>query len=335
MKLSECVALLPRADLVRLGRSHGAAGELSRDDDELRDRLLVRAEHLADTRRVAHVLRNQTVDRGDRVLVETLLTALLLSPDLASEEDHLYELVRGFEQSIIDEAAETGTLGYAGTHPLYSGALEGDGGGGEGRSMQSGRGSPTSIDSTRQLSRRSQHVLEATLCRFPKPGNILHSLAEFLNASRTLQRSAVLFRVVTDDRQVLIVLPDEISAAVKVVLGFELKPEQQRLLQDGLSTEQLVRALEARRLSTCGPKSDLNDRLIKSEVRPSEVLSLLSNVELGSLCEEAGISSKGDFKQDRIRALIAHYDALVVDRAVARRIGCESAELSGFDSIGI
>jgi hypothetical protein len=300
--------------LVRTVRSIGEQGLPSGSEEQLRQQILHNVDRLTETQRIAGELRRHTESRGDRILVETMLNAVLLTPEMAVEEEHLFELVQGFEQSVIDEALETGALGYSG-----GGSRLADGQATtEWKNDRARRDNryrlPSSIASKAGLSRHGERLLEATLFRFPKPGNVLHTLAEFLEASRALQASGILFLCNRPPSgNAALVLPDEVAAAVKIVLGFELKPEKQRLLQDHLGADQLGRALQRQGLSAFGPKSDLSDRLVKSEVRPSEVLNVLSNEELTALCEALPMTVVGTFKQDRIREIIMFFDNLVVE----------------------
>ncbi|RKZ65911.1 MAG: hypothetical protein DRQ48_11215 [Gammaproteobacteria bacterium] len=311
MKIADCLPFMTQMFLSRTVDGILKVDVPRGDEERLREQIRQNEKELADPSRVKEALGVETLDRAQRILMEGVLTSLLLAPDMSSGEDGLYERVRGFEQSVVKEGTAEDAFAFSDPHSIdiYSEilavALEDD---------------AISLDEFRLLerlrtklgvSRHEHRLLAARLGKFPKPGNELHSLAEFREALKQLQTMGVVLYCNRAEGGARVVLPEEIAPAVKSVLGFELSPEAQMIFLDNLTTGQLRHTLQANGLPLSGSKSDRSERLVKACVKPSEILNVLKNEELGDLCRKLpGVSVSGS-KPDRVSRIISHFDSLV------------------------
>jgi hypothetical protein len=161
-------------------------------------------------------------------------------------------------------------------------------------------------------------VLEAKMRRFPKNGNELHTRGEISSTRRGLQQAGLLFCIRQDGTD-YDVIPDELAAELRRVLGIELRSDAYRELFKfhKLRTKaHLTDVLE--RAGVAYGKSDKVDALIERvvlNVRPSKAIASasprygLSSEELADWCRDLGISPYGTM-DERVQRVIAHFAAL-------------------------
>ena len=310
MKIVDCLPLMSKQYLTRVVDSILKDDVPRGDEDRLREQIRQNATELADRNRILEALRDHTLHRNQRILMGAALTSLLTAVDMCCAEESLFEAVRSHEQGIVDEAADESAFGFSDAHAIeiyrevLAVALEDD---------------DISLDEHRLLEKlrrklgvsRSEHrLLEAKLGKFPKPGNDLHTLAEFRDALKSLQGIGVVLYCNRAEDGAKAVLPEEVAPAVKQFLGFELSPEAQALLHDALSNEQLREALRAQGLPVSGTKAERGERLAKAGVKPSEVLGTVHVNDLRDLCKKLpGVKVAGS-KDERIQRLIDYFGSL-------------------------
>ena len=311
MKIADCLPLMTKQYLTRVVDSI-LKNELPRgDEDSLREKVRQNVKELADPERIRETLRDATLHRNQRILIESTLGALLRSPDLTATEEQLFGAVRAHEQSVIDEAAaeDTFTFSDARAIEVYSEVLE-----------VALEDDDISIDEYRLLeklrvklgvSRREHRLLEAKVGKFPKPGNELHTLPEFRDALKQLQVAGLVFFCNRAEDGAKAALPEELARPVKAFLGFEMSVDAQRLMHDTLTNEQLRGALQSQGLPLSGTKAERSDRLVRAGVKPSEVLSTLHINELRDLCRKLpGVAVAGS-KAERVERIIDYFDSLI------------------------
>ncbi len=311
MKIVDCLPSMSKSFLSRTVASILKEDVPRGDEDRLREQIRQNMRELSSPSRIEEVLRVESLEGTPPILMDGLLTSLLLSPDMASGEDELFEKVRNFEQSVIDEGTSEEAFTYSDPHTIdiYSEVLE-----------VALEDNVLSADETRLLerlrrklgiSRHEHRLLAARLQKYPKPGNELHSVLEFREALKHLQTIGVVLFCNRAEGGAVAVLPEEIAPGVKAALGFELSPDAQKMLLDSFSTEQLWSALKANSLPLSGSKPQKSERLIKAGVKPSEILDSLKTNELADLCRKLpGVAVAGS-KADRIDRLISYFDSLV------------------------
>ena len=311
MKIADCLPLMTKQYLTRVVDSI-LKNELPRgDEDSLREKVRQNVKELADPERIRETLRDATLHRNQRILIESTLGALLRSPDLTATEEQLFGAVRAHEQSVIDEAAAEDTFTFSDTRAIevYSEVLE-----------VALEDDDISIDEYRLLeklrvklgvSRREHRLLEAKVGKFPKPGNELHTLPEFRDALKQLQVAGLVFFCNRAEDGAKAALPEELARPVKAFLGFEMSVDAQRLMHDTLTNEQLRGALQSQGLPLSGTKVERSDRLIRAGVKPSEVLATLHVNELRDLCRKLpGVAVAGS-KAERVERIIDYFDSLI------------------------
>ncbi len=315
MKIADCLQKMSIQYLKRVVNSILKDDITRGNEDRLREQISQNKQELFSSKRIEEVLDFESFRKSYRILADGILRALLVKPDMASTEDQLFNDVRSFEKNIIDQSQAPNAFKFSDDRSLeiyetvLDVALEDD---------------HISADEFRMLeklrlklgiSRHEHRLLEARLNKFPQPGNEIHGSAAFKEAVKNLQISGVLFYCnKVDEGSPLLVVPEEIAPAVKKVLGFEMRPESQKLLHEALSTDQLYTALKSMSLPLSGSKTERSERLLEAGCKPSEILSALKSEELGELCKKfKGVTISGS-KEERIRRIIKYFDSLTIKK---------------------
>ena len=246
------------------------------------------------------------------MLIYYILETILNTPDCALDERELVERVQGREQRLIDEAESDDSLQYADSHnidifrTILVVAFEDD---------QISLDEYSLIEKLRQklkITRKQQRIVEAQLDAFPQPGGELHTHSDVNTAFLHLQRQGILFNCNHTEDGRNVVLPDELQAGVKDVLGLELSENARELLWKNLKNSHLKTVLRSQQLPSSGTKEELAERLMSSQARPSEGLDSLKNSELYDICSGLpGVNVSGT-KQERIDRIIGHFDNLMI-----------------------
>lgn len=310
MKIHDCVKQMSKLYLSRIVDSFIREDFPRHDEERLREQILQNAGDLADERRIADKLDLGSLSRANRILLEEILVGLLELPKAACREDRLYELAKSREERVIEQSREENAFAFSNPFSVdvYNTVLE--------TALEDDNVSPEEFALLERLrkklkiSRLEHRLLEARLGKFPRPGNEVHSFDDFRNAVKNLQASGILFYCNQADGGPLIVLPEEIAPGVRRALGFEMRGDAQRALHEALSNDQLYRVLKAFDLPLSGSKQERGQRLVKAGCKPSEILDVLQNSELGQLCRKLhGLKISGS-KEERRNRIVEYFASL-------------------------
>ncbi|WP_221032160.1 SAP domain-containing protein [Actomonas aquatica] len=265
-----------------------------------------------------------TGDRQHRILGRVILKEILLNQDgFISCEKETFESVVAYEQTIIDAANESLLQNAAARSDhldLFKFVVE----------TAWLQNADISVDEFNlieklrvrmKLTEREHRVVEASLNRFPKPNNELHTRTEVEETRRLLQSKGLLFSIRNEDGTDFDVVPDEIAGQLRQIFGIRLK----RHGYDELLNYKAVRSKSY--LTTVLQKSeiDLNkglslpnlQHLVQAHIRPEVLLGGLTprdGLELETLkkwCAELSLMVSGS-KAEIIERIIEFYDGLLV-----------------------
>jgi hypothetical protein len=170
---------------------------------------------------------------------------------------------------------------------------------------------------------REEHwLISALLKRFPKEGCALHTADEVNDARKELQRQGVLWQFRDENNQNVDVIPVEVAETVRQdYAGQELQCVNFRrvLSHDGILMTDLRGSLVERGLDRSGNKTELIERVVKSEIRPSDVLGNLDREKLSGMCGSFGLKSSGA-KAELVKRLIEFYDDLTFEERATKDV---------------
>lgn len=310
MRVADCLQMMSKLYLNRIVDSFITKDFPRHDEERLREQISQNTEDLSNHRRIAEKLQLASLTRPNRILFEEILVSLLENPKSASREDELYQDVKKREEDVIARARKPDAFALSDGRSIdvYETVLE--------AALEDEDVDPREFALLERLrmklkiNRLEHRLLEARLGKFPRAGNAVHGIEDFKNALKTLQTAGILFYCNQADDGPLVVLPEEIALGVMRALGFEMRASQQRLLHDKLTHEQLYRALQEQNLPVSGSKDERSERLVTAGCKPSEVLAVLQNTELGDLCRKLhGLKVSGS-KEERRDRIIDHFASL-------------------------
>ena len=162
------------------------------------------------------------------------------------------------------------------------------------------------------ISMEEHWLISALLKRFPKEKCALHTPDEINDARKELQREGILWSYRDENNCNIDVIPAEIVAVIRRdIAGQELQRANYRRLvhHDSILLADLRNILHARNLDRYGNKAELIDRVVASNIKPSEVLNDLDRQKLSEMCGSVGLRTSGT-KAELIERLIDFYDDL-------------------------
>ena len=126
MKIDDCALLMTKIFLSRIVDSIIKETIPRGDEDRLRQQIAQNRAGLASEDRIREALSEIAVNRESRIVVDAVLTTLLSSPDMACAPDELFDAVLGFEQQIVEDAADERCLSFscAKSVDIYGAVLE-------------------------------------------------------------------------------------------------------------------------------------------------------------------------------------------------------------------
>ncbi|WP_022665707.1 hypothetical protein [Desulfospira joergensenii] len=314
MKIVDCLPNMSMMYLKRIVNSILKDDITKGDEERHREQISQNEAELFSDERIRKVLDLESYTRSQRILTEGILNGLLMNSEMACPEDKLFKFVQKFEQDVIDEAKSEDAFKFSDPKAveIYETVLE--------IALEDDH---VSVDEFRMLerlrvklgiTRREHRLLEAKLGKFPQPNNELHNSNFFSDVAKYLQAIGILFCCNKMEGGAVLVLPEEIAPNVKSILGFEMKPDSQKLMHEALSTDQLRSALKYMNMPLSGSKTERSERLLIAGCKPSEILSSLRNEELAELCKKLkGVKISGT-KSERIDNIIQYYDGLTVKK---------------------
>lgn len=311
MRIEEAVDCMSKINLHRILDSY-TKDTLKPDEATSRKRITSDRDILKDPENIEKRMQFQGVSFDSKALAYFLLETLLGADQCQLEEQTIIANVIDYEKRIIEEANNPDVFKYKNAYSVNTYktvlevALEDD---------------VISEDEKHLLSRlrthvglslNDHHLIQASLNKFPKSGNVLHTEKEIKNGLVDLQRRGVVFYCNQCSGSSVYIIPEEVVSGVKLVVGIELSKDAYGLLLNKLTVEALRQILEANSLPISGKKDERIQRIQMADVQPSSALNALSNEELYELCKKLpGVNVSGS-KAMRIENIIRHFDNLRV-----------------------
>jgi hypothetical protein len=288
------------------------------EDDDLTQVIKKEADKLADRSRILNAL-NTPDPEFDRGQLKSIVFSILLQEETHSiEENRLDEKVIEFEKELVKRSKTLDFFDQKKHDPerwhhydtyriVLDAAWRND--------------NAISSDVARLLTVLRDHLsisveehwlISALLKRFPKEKCALHTPNEINEARKELQREGVLWSYRDENNRNIDVVPSEIVSVIRRdVVGQELQRTNFRRLMhhDSILLTDLRNILQARNMDRYGNKADLIDRIVGSNIKPSEVLADLDRETLSAMCSYVGLRSSGA-KAELIERLITFYDDL-------------------------
>lgn len=165
------------------------------------------------------------------------------------------------------------------------------------------------------ISREEHRLIGAHIKRFPKANCVEHTRDEIHDARKELQRESLLWSYRDENNRNIDVIPFEVVQVLRNdVIGLELQRTNfQRVVEhDCIRLSDIRDVLQAKQMDRHGNKPELIERLVNSDVKPTEVLDELDRPKLSDMCRLVGIKSSGK-KQELVERLIEFYDDLTFE----------------------
>lgn len=311
MRIEEAVDCMSKINLHRILDSY-TKDTLKPDEITARKRITSDRDILQDPQNIKTRMKFNGVSFDKKALAYFLLETLLGADQCQLEEQNIIASIIDYEKRIIAEATSPDAFKYKNKDAVNTYktvlevALEDD---------------VISDDEKQLLARLRLHVgltlndhhqIQASLNKFPKTGNAIHTEKEIKNGLVDLQRRGVVFYCNQCSDASVYMIPEEIVRGVKLFVGLELSRDAYVLLLNQLTVEALRQILVANGLPISGKKEERVQRIQTVDIQPSSALSALSNEELYELCKKLpGVNVSGS-KTQRIGNIIQHFDNLRV-----------------------
>ena len=311
MRIEEAVECMSKINLHRILDSY-TKDTLKPDEEISRRRIMSDRDLLQNPENISKRMQFAGVSFDTKALAFFLLETLLGADRCQLDEQTIISSITDYEKKIIDEAAHPDVFKYKNTDAVNTYktvlevALEDD---------------VISDDEKRLLGKlrthvglslNDHHLIQASLKKFPKSGNEIHTEKEIKNGLTDLQRRGVVFYCNQCSGGPVYMIPEEIVPGVKLVVGLELSKDAYALLLDKLTVNALWKILETNGLPTSGKKDERIQRVQGADIQPSCALNALSNDELYELCKKLPGFNVSGSKATRISNIISHFDKLRV-----------------------
>lgn len=296
------------------------------EDDDLTQVMRTDADKLADRSRILAALKTSDPDFNRGQLKAIIFNILLQEETYSIDETRLEEKVIDFEKALVKRSR---TLDFAEVkkqdpdrwHHLdtYRIVLE----------AAWNNDETISPDEARLLSVLRAHLgisleehwlIHAWLKRFPKEKCALHTPDEINEARKELQRDGLLWSYRDETNRNIDVIPAEIAVVIrKDYANQELQRTNYRRLlsQDSITLAEVRSVLQERGLDRYGNKAELIERIVVSDVKPSDALGDLDREKLSGMCASFGLKAYAA-KSELIERLIAFYDDLTFEERITK-----------------
>ena len=295
-------------------------------DDELTSLLKKEAEKFASRERVIAALNtpDEDFDRGQ--LKAIMLSILLQEETYSCEEKRLDEKVIEFEKALVKRAKALDWEELKKSDPDRWHQLD------TYRTVLNAAWSndnSISPDEARLLAVLREHLnisleehwlISAALKRFPKDKCLLHNPLEIAEARKEQQRNGVVWSYPDESNQDNDFIPAEIAVVVRHDYACQelQRTNYRRLLNhDDILLADLKNALQKHGLDRYGNKADLIERIVNSNIRPSDVLGDLEKEKLSCMCAFFSLKAYGN-KPEFIQSLIEFYDDLTFEERTTK-----------------
>jgi hypothetical protein len=292
------------------------------DDDDLTEKIVKNVRQLADGKRILANVQKIDPDVDRRVLREIILYGVLLQEETYSlEENRLTEKVIEYEKHLVKRSKALDFFDPKKHDPIrchhydtYRIVLEAAWRSDDDISLDEAALLAVLRDRL-NISREEHQLIGAYIKRFPKAGCVEHTADEIHEARKELQRESLLWSYRDENNRNIDVIPVEIVSILRRdVACLELqKMNYRRILQhDSIRLSDLRELLQRRDMDRYGKKPELIERVVNSEIQPSDVLSHLDRSKLSDMCRLIGIKSSGN-KPELITRLLDFYDDLTFE----------------------
>lgn len=309
MKIEEAVECMSKSYLHRVIDSY--TKDIKKpDEDAARKMLISDSELLANPENIIKRLDLTNLSFDSKILSQFIVEILLDCEEYSSDENKILDEVVSLEKSIIDDASSPEIFKFKDADSITTYrtvlevALEDD---------EISDDEKNLLSKLRQhlgLNLRDHYLIQASLKKFPKANNELHTIKEIKSELNDLQRRGIVFFCNLCNSKSQYVIPSEIAPSVKDVLGIELSEQAYKLLLEKLSKDSLKEILDSNNLPISGKKEDQVQRIVKADVKPKDALNCLSVDQLYSFCKSLpGVPVSGS-KAKRIANVINHFDKL-------------------------
>ncbi len=296
------------------------------EDDDLTNLIKKDAAKLAERNRVQEAFNTPDPD-FDRGQLKAIIFNILLQEETHSlDENRLSEKVMEFEKDLVKQSKSLDFLdqkkhdadrwqSYETYRVVLEAAWKND--------------NTISPDEAHLLEVLRKHLnisleehwlISALLKRFPKEKCALHTPDEVNEARKELQREGVLWNYHDETGRKIDVIPLEIATIIRrEIANQELQRTNFRRLlhHDSILLPNLRTILQTRGMDRYGNKEELIERIVRSDINPSEVLGDLDRAKLVEMCGYVGLRISGT-KPELIERLIDFYDDLTFEERVTR-----------------
>ncbi len=296
------------------------------EDDDLTQMIKKDAAKLADRSRVLNALKTPDPDFNRGQLKAIIFSILLQEETHSVEENRLDEKVIEAEKELVKRSKSLDFFDPKKHDPerwhhydTYRIVLEAAWQNDDTISPDEAR-LLTVLRNHLNISLEEHWLISALLKRFPKDKCALHTPDEINETRKELQRQGVLWSYRDENNRNIDVIPFEIVTVIRRdVAGQELQRTNYRRLMhhDSILLTDLKNILQARNMDRYGNKTELIERIVASNIRPSEVLGDLDKQKLSDMCGYVGLRIAGN-KPDLIERLIDFYDDLTFEERVTR-----------------
>ena len=266
-------------------------------------------------------------DRNIRIIAPILLRDYLLDQDdFISTYKTTESFILGYEKNIVDEANNIDSNKLSSEFNLFSFMIETAWQHNDNISVDE-KNLLEALRKYLSITNKEQHIIEAKFSRFPKKGNILHTLDEIDKARKALQLKGLLMSVKNSDGEMCDVIPEEIAAQIRKYYNIEMRSygyekmleyvvrkTRKQYLIDIVSKTSQNKNRSKLEIPNNPTVNELKD-IIFTKVQPSNLLggySLRDGLDVEMLqnwCSEIGIMSSGN-KASLIERLIHYYDSV-------------------------
>lgn len=311
MRIEEAVDCMSKINLHRILDSY-TKDTLKPDEATSRKRIISDRDILQNPENIDKRMKFSGVSFDTKALAFFLMETLLGADQCQLDEQTIIASIIDYEKRIIAEATSPEAFKYKNADAINTYktvlevALEDD------VISEDEKRLLAKLRAYVGLSLNDHHLIQASLNKFPKAGNDIHTEKEIKNGLVDLQRRGAVFYCNQCSGGPVYMIPEEIVPGVKLVVGLELSRDAYVLLLDKLTVEALRQILDANRLPTSGKKDERIQRIQTADIQPSSALNALSNEELYELCKKLpGVNVSGS-KAKRIDNIIHHFDNLRV-----------------------
>jgi len=309
MKIEQAVECMSKSYLHRIIDSY--TKDIKKpDEDAARKMLISDTELLGNPENIQKRLGLKNLSFDSKILSQFIIEILLDCENYTSEENYILDEVIRVEQAIVADAISPDVFKFKQIESINTYKIVLEVALDDNQISDDEKRLLSKLRSHLGLNLRDHYLIQATLNKFPKVDNQVHTIKEIKTELNDLQKRGIVFFCNLCNSKAQYVIPSEIAPSVKSILGIELNEQAYNLLLDKLSKDSLKVILDSSNLPVSGKKEDQIQRVIKADVFPSDALNSLSVEELHALCKSLpGVNVSGA-KATRIANVIEHFDKL-------------------------